>query len=141
MRDIINSVHLVPAFAPKAAVSDNTAQVSTVIDTAGYDSVALALVTGVLTDADATFAVLIEESDAADLSGSNVVDPNDLNGTVALASFDFSGDGVCRKIGYVGNRRYVRATVTPSNNTGNLFMSGMWLLAEPRNYPTPNPPV
>jgi hypothetical protein len=139
MRDLANRVHLQPAFAPKAAVTDNTAQVSSVADLSGYRSLMLALITGVQTDADATFTTLIEES--SDNSTFTAVDDADLIGTEALASFQFDDDGECRKIGYVGGKRYVRATITPANNTGNLFVAGVWVLGEPALAPTPNPPA
>lgn len=139
MRDLMNSIHLVPAFQPKAAVTDNTAQVSASVDRQGYDSVTLGMVTGTLSDADATFTLLMEES--SDNSAWSTVAAADLIGTVALGSFDFAADGVCRKIGYKGAKRYVRATVTPANNTGNLFLAGMWLLGHPNAVPTVNPPV
>lgn len=65
-------------------------------------SALLAFNTGVLTDADATFTVLLEESNAADTSGANAVDDTDMIGSEALASFTFADDGECRKLGYVG---------------------------------------
>jgi hypothetical protein len=34
----------------------------------------------------------------------------------------------------------VRATVTPANNTGNLFLAGNWILGHPSRQPTANPP-
>ncbi len=141
MRDLANNLHFVPAFQPKAAVTDNTAQVSAILDRRGYEAVALALVTGVQSDADATFTVLLEESDASDMTGATAVDDADLIGTEALASFTFAEDGVCRKLGYVGNKRYLRATITPANNTGNLFVAGLWVLGGARSLPTANPPA
>jgi hypothetical protein len=138
MRDIMNHLHLVPALSPAAAVTDNTAQVSAVCDTLGFASCMLALVTGVLTDADATFTVLVEESD--DNSTFTTVPAAYLNGTAALAGFNFADDAECRKIGYTGIKRYVRATVTPANNTGNLFLAGVWVLGRPSRQPTANPP-
>lgn len=140
MRDIVSSLHFVPAFTPKAATTDNTAAVSAILDRAGFNAVALAMVTGIETDADATFATLLEEADAADMSGATAVLDRDLNGTEALASFDMLADNVCRKLGYVGGKRYLRATITPANNTGNFFLGGIWVLGEPSFAPTPNPP-
>ena len=46
----MNHIHTKPAFAPGAAVVDNTAQVSTILDTLGFGSAVLAMVTGTLTD-------------------------------------------------------------------------------------------
>lgn len=139
MRDITNGLHLQPAFAPKAAVTDNTAQVSTTCDCRGFDSIMLAMVVGTLSDADATFTLLVEDS--ADDSSYAAVADEYLNGTEVLGAFQFDDDGECRKIGYTGTKRYLRATVTPANNTGNLFLAGMWVCGNPNRQPTHNPPA
>lgn len=138
MRDLMDKLHLVTAFAPAAAVTDNTAQVSAVCDLKGFSSCMLAFVTGTDADADATFAVLVEDSD--DNSAFATVDPVYLNGTSALAGYTFADDGETRKIGYHGIKRYVRATITPANNTGNMFLGGVWVLGNPSRQPTANPP-
>lgn len=139
-REIHNVLHFVPLFDPKAAVTDSTAQVSAIIDTAGYNAAELVMQTGALSDADATFAVTITESDASNMAGATAVAASQLVGTLALASFDFATDSKVRKIGYIGTRRYVQVTVTPTGNTGNLFMSGMAVLGYPATGPTANPP-
>jgi hypothetical protein len=139
MRDITNRLHIRPAFEPKAAVADNTAQVSAIVDLSGYDGCMLVLVTGTLTDADATFAVTMEHGDQSNLSDAAACGTSDLTGTVAGAGFTFADDVEARKIGYVGSKRYVRATVTPSNNTGNLFLGGLWVLGIARYGPTAFP--
>lgn len=139
-REIHNVLHFVPLFDPKAAVTDNTAQTSAIIDTAGYNAVEFVMNTGTLSDADATFAVTIAESDAANMSGSNAVAASQLVGTLTQASFDFATDSKVRKIGYTGSKRYVQVTVTPANNTGNLFLSGVAVLGYPQTGPTANPP-
>jgi hypothetical protein len=139
MRDMSNNVHLQPAFAPKAAVTDNTAQVSSVCTTTGFDSITLAFITGTNADADATFTLLIEDS--PDNSTYTAVADAYLNGTEVLGSYDFADDGECRKIGYTGNQKYVRATITPANNTGNMFVGGMWVCGKASRAPTANPPA
>jgi hypothetical protein len=53
---------------PPVVVTDNTAQVGAWIETASYQSLSFAILTYTLADADATFAVLMEEADAADKS-------------------------------------------------------------------------
>jgi hypothetical protein len=141
MRDLANNLNFKPAFLPIAAVVDNTVQTSTILDTYGYGAIALALVTGTLTDADATFAVAMNESNDSGMAGSNAVAAGDLIGTTALASFDFTADNVCRKIGYIGSKRYIQATITPANNTGNLFVAGMWVQGKPAHSPTTNTPT
>jgi hypothetical protein len=140
MRDLMNDLDMVQAFAPKAAVTDGTAQVSAILDRLGYGSVVLALTTGTLTDSDAVWSVLLEDSD--DGTNFDAVTDANLNGTEALAGFTFAADDACRKLGYVGNKRYLRATVDDSTaNTGNLFLAGIWICGNADKAPTANPPV
>lgn len=137
-KDIHNNLHFVPLIVPVAARTDNTAIVSAIIDTAGYESVELVLVTGTNTDTNATFAVLVEDGDNSGLSDNAAVADTFLIGTEAVAGFTFSDDNECRKIGYVGGKRYVRMTVTPSgNDSGNIFIAGVAVLGNPRRAPTP----
>ncbi len=141
MRDLMNHIHTVPLIAPIAARTDNTAIVSAIIDRRGYDSLVLAIVTGTNTDADATFAVLVEDGDNSALSDAAAVDDAELNGTEALAAYAFGDDVECRKIGYRGSKRYVRVTVTPTgNDAGNIFLAGIAILGHPANAPPANPP-
>ena len=136
MRDQANDLNFSQLFPPKAAVTDNTAQVSNIIDTLGYNSLTLVLDLGTLSDADATFALTLEHGDDSGLSDTAAPATTDLIGTLANGSFQFDSDNKCRKIGYIGAKRYVRATVTPSNNTGNLFLAGVAVLGPPKSAPT-----
>ncbi|PDT79962.1 hypothetical protein [Sinorhizobium sp. BJ1] len=136
IREIHNDIHPVPLFAPKAAVTDDTAQVSAIIDTLGFEACELVFVTGTNADADATFAVLVQDGDAANLSDAAAVDDAYLVGTEAQAAYTFADDGECRKIGYRGSKRYVRMTITPTGNTGNIFLAGVAVLGKPVSTPT-----
>lgn len=140
-KDLASVIHTVPLIAPVAARTDNTAIVSAIIDTKGYGSCVLALVTGTNTDTNATFAVLVEDGNDSGLSDAAAVADIDLNGTEALAGFTYADDVETRKIGYVGPKRYVRMTVTPSgNDSGNIFLAGIAILGDPASAPTANPP-
>jgi len=136
-KDLHNNLHFVPLIAPVAARTDNTAIVSAIIDTAGYESVEFALVTGTNTDTNATFAVTVDEGDNSGLSDAVAVTNSKLIGTLAEGGFTFSDDIECRKLGYVGTKRYVRLTVTPSgNDSGNIFIAGVAVLGNARSKPT-----
>lgn len=141
MRDLMNHINIRPAILPIAAITDNTPFVSTILDLQGFDAVTLAIETGSLADVDATFTVLLQEGSAANLSDATTVAAQDMLGTIALASFTFTNDNSCFKLGYVGNKRYIRATITPAANTGNAFVSAIWVLGYPNIVPTANPPV
>lgn len=144
MRDLFNHIHPVVAIAPAAATTDNTAWASGWIDrkSAGLlaSSLTFLLITGALIDADATFAVTMQHADNDDQSDAAAVSAADLIGTLALAGFNFGDDNETRKIGYSGDKRYVKITVTPSNNTGNAFLSVIALLGH-LSRTAPNPPV
>ena len=140
-RDIHNDIHVVPLIVPVAARTDNTAIVSAIIDTANYNACEFVIVTGTNTDANATFAVTVDEGDASNLSDAVAVTDSKLVGTLALAGFTFGDDNECRKLGYVGNKRYVRLTVTPTgNDSGNIFISGVAVLSYAASGPQANPP-
>jgi hypothetical protein len=141
-RDLHNNIHPLVGIAPVAARIDNTPVVSAIVDTAGFGSCEFVIITGANTDTNATFAVLVEDGDNSSLSDNAAVADAFLLGTEALAGFTFADDNETRKIGYVGGKRYVRVTITPSgNDAGNIFLAGMWLLGHPSKAPTANPPV
>ncbi len=137
MRDLYNNIEVRRVLSPVAAGTDNTAYVGQIIDMRGFKSVVFAILVGVNTDADATFTVLIEESDDSGLSGSNTVADVNLDPTEAIASFDFADDDSVRKIGYTGEKRYVRMTITPANNdSGNIFIAATAIMGDSDRRPT-----
>lgn len=140
MRDITSNYLLKRAISP-VSVADNTAQVSQIIDRQGFDSLMFGILTGSLADADATFAVLMEEGDAANLSDATAVADADMNsqtyGTApeTAAAFTFAADDNVRKIGYNGNKRYVRLTITPSGNASAALLAAFAILGHAGQKP------
>lgn len=130
MRDTVSNHAYKVAIAP-AVVADNTAQVGNVIDRMGFDALTFAILTGTLADADATFAVLVEHGDdpalgdAAPVADEHLVSAVKGTAPEAAAGFTFAADNATRKIGYVGGKRYVRLTVTPSGNGGNAPLAAV----------------
>ncbi|KPL55477.1 hypothetical protein ABB55_27255 [Prosthecomicrobium hirschii] len=133
MRDSYHNFTVSPVIAP-VVVSDNTAQVGTVINRAGYRSLTYVIATGTLADADATFTALLEESDSSG-SGFTAVADADLVGTEAAVSFTYADDGVTRKLGYVGNKQYTKLTITPANNSGSAPIAAVAILGRPTSAP------
>ena len=140
MRDLHNNIHVARAISP-VSVADNTAQVSQIIDRQGYQSLEFLIATGSVADADATFVVLVEDGDNSGLSDAASVTDANLLGTEALAGFQFDDDNEVRKIGYIGDKRYVRLTVTPVNNASAAVIAAVAVLGHPNYTPTINPPV
>ena len=137
MKDLASNIDVKRVISP-VSVADNTAQVGQIIDRRGFDSVTFLVATGSVADADTTFTVLLEESD---VSGGNAVADADLIGTEALAGFQFDDDNECRKLGYVGGKRYLRLTITPANNASAALLAAVAVLGHPALAPTANPPA
>jgi hypothetical protein len=144
MKDLSSRINPVRALAPVATPADNTAQVTAIIDRAqdvGYESLTYIIATGSLPDVDATFTVLVEHGDAANLSDAAAVPDEQLVGLESQASFIFSDDNKCFKIGYVGPKRYTRLTITPGANASASLLCVIALLGHPHATPTPAIPV
>jgi hypothetical protein len=143
MRDFMNRLDMRRAVSPAVAGTDNTAIVSQIIDTAGYEGLVFAINIGANTDANATFAVTMDHGDQPNLSDAAAVPANKITGSLALAGFTAANDdNKLRKVGYVGSKRYVRLTITPTgNDAGNIFVDVIALLFGARYAPTANPPA
>ncbi|MFL7903978.1 hypothetical protein ACJ41P_22780 [Azospirillum argentinense] len=140
MRDLMNHIHPITAIQPTRA-TDNTALVSAIIDTAGFNSLTFVPMVGTVATAGAAFAVTVEHGDAADLSDAVAVPADQLLGTLGLAGFTGADDGETRKLGYVGYRQFVRLRITPTGNAGNADVGVLAVLGHPAHMPTANPPA
>ncbi|MBW9090844.1 hypothetical protein JNB91_23820 [Rhizobium wenxiniae] len=134
MRDLANHISIKRAISP-VSIADNTAVVSQIVDLAGFDKAMFGIAIGSIADADATFTVLIEHGDQANLSDAAAVPDSQLTGTEAAAGFKFDSDDQTRKIGYVGPKRYVRLTITPANNAGAALIAAVAILSGSRYAP------
>jgi len=130
-RSIHEAIKVSRGISPAAATTDNTAWTSQIVDMQGYDATEFIGCTGSLADADATFAITVTVGDASNLS-------DGVSYTVAQGdtSFTFAADDSTFKLAVVTTYRYARVTVTPSNNTGNAFLAGMWVQSRASQQPT-----
>lgn len=110
MRDLANNIGVALALSPAvqaATIKGNT------IDTAGFGSVAFVINTGAIASAG-DFTVKVQES--------NTTTDGDFTDAVAA---DLTGDNLpasvgadsSYKVGYVGNKRYVRVVATKNGGT------------------------
>jgi hypothetical protein len=109
MRDQMNLIHPVTAVKPQTQTNADTAIVGPIIDRSGYESVTLVMLLGTMTDANVVGVVTLEHGDDSGLSDTAAPAAADLVGTLALMNFQYDDDIECRKIGYVGSKRYIRA--------------------------------
>lgn len=137
MRDHANNLTMRPVIAPAANTDlGTTPLVGSIIDRSGYETLTYAIITGTLSDANATYAVLLEESDDSGMSGATAVADTDLIGTEADAAFNYGDDGETRKLGYVGDMRYTRLTITPTGaDSGNSPIAAVAILGRPHTAP------
>jgi len=140
MKDLMNKIHTKRVISP-VSVADTTALVGEIIDKSGFESLTYVIATGSIADADATFTVLLEESDASNMASATAVADADLLGTEVLAAFQFDDDNETRKLGYIGSKRYTRLTITPVANASAALVSAVAVLGHPQIAPTANPPV
>ena len=132
LRDLPHNLKLISGAV--AVPTDNTAVVSAIVDTKDFERVMFAIVTGTLADAGAEFTTKLEESIDSGLSDSNEVADADMIGTELAASFTQANDNAVLGLGFTGTKRYVRLTITPTNNAGAAPIG--WLaLGVPRVRP------
>jgi hypothetical protein len=141
MKDQASILNPRVGFIPATNNASDTAIVSAIIDRQGFESLTFLLNSGTLSDADVTTVVLVEDGDDSGLSDNAAVADAELSGTELLAAFAFGDDSKCKKIGYLGNKRYVRLTLTPTSNAGAMPLACIALLGNGHIGQQPTTPV
>lgn len=109
MRDLANNLGIVQAVAPAVLSATNT---SAAIDLLGFGSAALVINTGAIVTAG-DFTPKLQESDTTTPGDFTDVAAGDLVGTFPAS---LAADSVV-KVGYIGNKRYVRTVLTKNGGT------------------------
>lgn len=122
-RDLHSTLSYQRAISPQTQTNSDAPLVGQWIDMADQLGLEFVIATGQLTDTNVTFAVTMDESDdQATITAVAAFDmlpvPNNNVATSALAqaAFTFATDDSVQRIGYVGTKRYVRLTITPTGN-------------------------
>ena len=132
MRDLVNNIEPRRGLSPVAvAQTNNDPLVSEIIDMRGFKSCVFLILTGNMVDAAFTTVALMEDGDDSGLSDNTAVIDAQLDPTELVLAFDEADDNQVRKIGYVGEKRYVRLTITPSDNTGDLPIAMCVIMGDP----------
>lgn len=133
MKDLKNNIKVSNALNIQA-ISTNATTAGAIIDTKGFDSLTFVFQTGTITDGD--YTLLIHEGDNGALSDATAVADADLLGTEALASFAAdTDDNKVSKIGYRGNKRYVRLSVVSTNVTTGGTVGAVAVQGHPQFAP------
>ena len=109
-------------------------QTGATVDMLGYESVTFFITTGVVTDG--TWGTALEDSDSSGSGFADVVAPYLLG---EEPDFGIDDDQIYR-VGYVGNKRYVRLNVLLST-PGTAIFGVFAVMGAPRVAPTPEQPV
>lgn len=96
------------------SIATNTTTVGNIIDSAGFASLVFSLVTGTVSDGD--YTLVIEHGDDSALSDAATVASIDLIGGLPSFTAD-TDDNLSKDVGYVGKKRYVRASIVSANTT------------------------
>jgi len=110
MRDLANNIGVALALAP--AVQSATIKGNTV-DTAGFGSMAFVINTGAIAAAG-DFTVKVQESDTTTDGDFTDAVETDLTGDTLPATLEADAS---YKVGYVGNKRYIRIVATKNGGT------------------------
>ena len=132
MRDLHNNIKAQVAL-DITNISSNTTTNGNIIDMQEFGSVEFILQSGTLTDG--AYALLIEEGDASNLSDATAVADGDLLGTEAGATFAATDDNAVKKIGYIGNKRYVRLSVVSTGTTTGGTVSAVSVKSNASDLP------
>ena len=132
MRDLHNNIKAETAFNTSAISSDTTTS-GNIIDMQGFGSIEFVIQSGTLTDG--TYTPLIQEGDESNLSDATAVGDADLLGTEADAAFIASEDNTVKKVGYIGNKRYVRLSIVSASTTSGGTISAVSVKSEAGDMP------
>ncbi|MBZ9975486.1 hypothetical protein [Mesorhizobium sp. BR-1-1-10] len=114
-----------------AAISSSTTTNGVILDTQGYGGLTFVLNVGARTDG--TFTLAVTHGDDSGLSDGVTPAADDLVGTAAGTAV--SAAQTMKKLGYVGNKRYVRASVVSTSVTSGATVGVTAILGRPEIGP------
>jgi hypothetical protein len=141
MKDQMNDLHFLPVITPASPVTTNTTITSLTVDRLGFDALTFALVSGEIASSGALISVVAYHGDQSNMSDETAVDLVDILGQSTSGFSGSAAQNKTRKMGYIGNKRYVRLKLTTTSNSGNIFLSAVAVLGKPSQAPTINPPM
>jgi hypothetical protein len=141
--DLQNNIRSVVSVTP-LAIGANGTKTGTIVDRKGFNGVQFVATYGSVTTTGTVCTLVIREGDVTGTMTS--VADADLIGTEALASLTAGtprtagvNRDVSRRVGYIGNKRYVQALVVQTGVTSVGCVSVNAILFNPHVAPTSNP--
>lgn len=136
-RDIHNTLFPVMGLDFQNITTDTTT-VGNIIDTAedpGYNSLEFLFLSSTITDG--TYTPLIEDGEDPGLSDASPVADSGLIGTEAEAAFVAADDDLVKRIGYIGGKRFVRASLVSTGTSSGGNLGAISQRGHARNAPVP----
>lgn len=115
VKDLHNNQFGVVAVKTTTVTTDTTTAATNNVDTQGFEATEFYMIMGAITDGD--YALVLTESDTSG-SGYTAVADADLLGTEPAFTTNTDDDRIGR-VGYIGSKRYLRATVVSTNTATN----------------------
>lgn len=131
MKDLSSNINVIPAFN-YAQIATSTTTAGSIIDLAGYQSCTFVINSHTLTDG--TYTPLIHDGDNSSLTDAAAVSDDFLIGTEAAAASTVSNK--TKRIGYVGNKRYVRLSLVSTSVSSGGYLSATVIKGMPAAAPT-----
>lgn len=131
MRDLHNNINGARGISPAAIISANGTTTGQTVDVTEFNSLEFIFLSGAITDG--TFTVTVYEGDASDMSDETAVADVDLLGTEPI--FAATDDNTVKRVGYIGNKRYVRAKVVQAGATTGGFITCIAVQGHPKSAP------
>jgi hypothetical protein len=131
MRDLHNNQKFSRAISPAAILSANGTTTGQTIDVVEFGSLEFAFLAGAITDG--TLTVTVYEGDESDMSDEAAVADGDLLGTEPV--FTSADANTTKKVGYKGNKRYVRVKVVQTGATTGGFIGCIATQGHPKTAP------
>ena len=128
-RDLKNDIKIVNGLNI-ASITTNTTTAGVEVDTQGYESVTIEVITGARTDG--TVTPLLQESDVSATYSGSVAD-EDLIGLEADAAL--SALNARSRFGYIGKKRYIKVSLVSTSVTTGLTAGASVILGNPKSAP------
>lgn len=136
MRDLHSKIEVRNALNSQA-ISTNTTTVGAIIDLQGFNSCELVAKAGAITDG--AYALKVEHGDTDNLADAADVPALELLGAEenggADVGFADTDDNAVKKVGYVGNKRYLRVSIVSTETSDGGNFTGLALLGDAHARP------
>ena len=128
-RDLKNNIKIVNG-VNITSITTNTTTGGVEVDTQGYESVTIEVITGARTDG--TVTPLLQETDVAGSYSGSVAD-EDLIGLEADAALSIAHNRA--RFAYIGKKRYIKASFVSTGVTSGLTAGISIILGHPKSAP------